>query len=140
VELAKAAGLPIDKPADLEAVVRVLKPTVLVGTSGQAGMFTERIVRAMGEGVARPVILPLSNPTSKCEAKPEDVIRWTDGRALVATGSPFAPVTYGGRTIRIGQGNNVLIFPGVGLGVLVSQAARVSDAMFRVAAETLAGW
>ena len=138
VEMVKAAGMDPNQPLDLLAVVRALKPTVLVGTSGQPGVFTEAVIRAMASHVERPVILPLSNPTSKCEAKPADLIAWTAGRAMVATGSPFDPVEWQGRMIRIGQGNNVLIFPGVGLGVLVSEASRVSDAMFRVAAETLA--
>ena len=138
VEMARAAGLPTDKPIDLEMTIRALKPTVLVGTSGQPGVFTESIIRAMAEFAPRPVILPLSNPTSKCEATPADVIKWTSGRALVATGSPFDPVQWEGRSIRIGQGNNVFIFPGVGLGALVSESSQVSDAMFRVAAETLA--
>jgi len=138
VEMAKAAGLKVDGPIDLETTIRALKPTVLVGTSGQPGIFTESIIRAMAAGTNRPVILPLSNPTSKCEAKPADLIAWTQGRALVATGSPFDPVPWEGRTIRIGQGNNVFIFPGVGLGALVAQASQVTDAMFRVAAETLA--
>jgi malate dehydrogenase (oxaloacetate-decarboxylating) len=137
VDMVAAAGMPLDGPIHLEAVVRALKPTVLIGTSGQPGVFTEAIIRAMAENVERPVILPLSNPTSKTEAKPADILTWTGGRALVATGSPFDPVTCDGRTIRIGQGNNVFVFPGVGLGVLVSQATRVTDAMFRVAAETL---
>jgi malate dehydrogenase (oxaloacetate-decarboxylating) len=138
VELVKRAGLPLDRPIDLETTIRALKPTVLVGTCGQPGTFTQQIVEAMLENVERPVILPLSNPTSKCEAKPSDIIQWTKGRALVATGSPFDPVPWNNRTIRIGQANNVLIFPGVGLGALVAEASRVSDAMFRVAAETLA--
>jgi malic enzyme len=136
--LLKEAGLPVQEHLDLETVVRTLKPTVLVGTSGQPGVFTEKIIRAMAAGTPRPVILPLSNPTSKCEATPADLLNWTNGRALVATGSPFDPVQVDGRTIRIGQGNNVFIFPGVGLGVLVSEASYVSDTMFRVAAETLA--
>ncbi|HUO07834.1 MAG TPA: NAD-dependent malic enzyme [Phycisphaerae bacterium] len=138
VERVKSLGLPVDGPIGLEAVVRAFKPTVLVGTSGQPDVFTEGVIRAMAEHVRRPVVLPLSNPTSKCEAKPADVIAWTGGRALVATGSPFAPVPWEGRSIRIGQANNVLIFPGVGLGALVSEASRVTDPMFRVAAETLA--
>jgi malate dehydrogenase (oxaloacetate-decarboxylating) len=137
-EMVKAAGMAIDKPIDLETTVRALKPTILVGTSGRPGMFTEAVIRAMAENVARPIILPLSNPTSQCEATPADILRWTDGRALVATGSPFEPVQWNGRTIRIGQANNVLIFPGVGLGILVSGCKRVSDAIFRVAAEALA--
>jgi malate dehydrogenase (oxaloacetate-decarboxylating) len=138
VEMVKAAGLATDKPIDLETTVRALKPTILVGTSGKPGIFTEAVIRAMAANVARPIILPLSNPTSQCEATPADILRWTDGRALVATGSPFEPVQWNGRTIRIGQANNVLIFPGVGLGILVSRCKRVSDAVFRVAAETLA--
>ena len=138
VEMLKAAGLATDKPIDLEMTVRALKPTILVGTSGQPGIFTEAVIRAMAANVARPIILPLSNPTSQCEATPADILRWTDGRALVATGSPFEPVQWNGRTIRIGQANNVLIFPGVGLGILVSRPKRVSDAVFRVAAQTLA--
>ena len=141
VELVKASGMNPGVSGGLiglEAVVRALQPTVLLGTSGQPGVFTEPVVRALAAQVERPVILPLSNPTSKCEATPADLIAWTHGRALVATGSPFEPVVWEGRTIRIGQGNNVLIFPGVGLGVLVAEASQVSDAVFRVAAETLA--
>jgi malic enzyme len=138
VDMTKAAGLPLDRPLDLETVVRVLKPTVLVGTSGQPNVFTESMIRTMAKHVERPVILPLSNPTSKTEATPCDLLAWTNGKALVATGSPFEPVACDGRTIRIGQANNVLIFPGVGLGVLVAEASNVSDALFRVAAETLA--
>jgi malic enzyme len=137
--LLRAHGLSPDRPIDLLAAVDALRPTVLVGTSGQPGAFSEGVVRAMGRGVRRPVILPLSNPTSKCEATPAELLAWTDGRALVATGSPFAPVAAGGRTVRVGQANNVLIFPGVGLGALVAEARTLSDALFRVAAETLAG-
>jgi malic enzyme len=136
--LAEKLGLGKNRPRDLEAVVRALKPTVLIGTSGEPGTFTEVIVRAMASEVARPVIFPMSNPTSKSEAKPADIITWTGGRALVATGSPFDPVTYGGREHRIGQGNNAFVFPGIGLGVLVSEAKEVTDAMFAVAADRLA--
>jgi malic enzyme len=125
-------------PGNLLAVVRAVKPTVLIGTTGESGAFTEPIVREMAKHVARPAIFPFSNPTSKSEAIPRDLVQWTNGQALVATGSPFAPVTHDGRTIRIGQGNNVYIFPGIGLGALVSEARVVTDAMFSAAAETLA--
>jgi len=119
-------------------VVRNVKPTVLVGISTQAGAFTEEIVREMARHTPRPVILPLSNPTSKCEASPADLLRWTEGRALVGTGSPFEPVEIGGRSIRISQVNNSFIFPGVALGTLVSHASRVTDTMFMAAARALA--
>ncbi len=121
----------------LEQVVEQVKPTVLIGTTGQPGMFTEQVVRAMARHVERPAIFPLSNPTSRSEATPADLIAWTDGRALVATGSPFPEVSHGGRTFRIAQCNNVYIFPGVGLGVIATRARRVSDAMFLAAARAL---
>ena len=136
--LAERHGLGAGRPRDLEAVVRAVRPTVLVGVCGQAGMFTEPVIRTLAEGAERPLVLPMSNPTSKAEARPADVIRWTEGRALVATGSPFEPVDFGGRRIRIGQSNNAFVFPGFGLGVLVSEAREVTDAMFAVAAERLA--
>jgi malic enzyme len=134
--LAAAAGLA--GPHGLEAVIRALQPTALVGVCGQAGAFTEAAVRAMAVTAERPVILPLSNPTSQSEAVPADLLAWTGGRALVATGSPFDPVTHGGRKVRIGQSNNALVFPGLGLGALVAEAREVTDAMCRVAAECLA--
>lgn len=136
---ALAAGLGGGAGTSLEAIVPRLAPTVLVGVCGQGGAFTERVVRAMAASVERPVILPLSNPTKQCEAAPADLLAWTDGRALVATGSLFEPVTRGGRSFRVGQSNNAFIFPGVGLGALVSEAREVSDGMFRAAAECLAG-
>jgi len=111
---------------------------VLIGTSGEPGTFTEGVIRAMGDAVERPVVFPMSNPTSKTEAHPKDILEWTNGRALVATGSPFDPVTRGSRTFRIGQGNNAFVFPGVGLGALISQAREVTDEMFASAALALA--
>lgn len=118
-------------------VVSNVKPTVLIGSSAQAGAFTEEIVREMAKHVGRPIVFPLSNPTSKSEATPSDLFDWTEGRAVVATGSPFPPVIHDGRAIRIGQCNNSFIFPGVGLGVIASGARRVTDAMFVAAARVL---
>src|SRR5712664_3194984 len=123
----------------LADVIGKISATILIGLSTARGAFTEAIVREMGRKVARPIIFPLSNPTSKSEAKADDLIRWTDGRALVATGSPFAPVSYGGRTIPIAQCNNVYIFPAMGLGIVASGARRVTDAMMLAAARALAG-
>ena len=130
----------------LKEVVERVRPTVLIGVSGQAGAFTEDIVRAMTRGLdqehdrrdVRPVILPLSNPTSRCEATPADVIRWTDGRAIVGTGSPFAPVEFGGKSHKITQTNNSYVFPGMALGIMSSRAKRVSDEMIMAAALALA--
>jgi len=121
----------------LADVIGKIDATVLIGLSTVGGAFTEAIVREMARKVQRPIIFPLSNPTTKSEARPDDLIRWTDGRALVATGSPFALVSYGGRTIRIAQCNNVFIFPAMGLAVVASGAQRVTDAMMLVAAQTL---
>ncbi|HSY36250.1 MAG TPA: NAD-dependent malic enzyme [Acidobacteriaceae bacterium] len=130
----------------LKDVVERVRPTVLIGVSGQAGAFTEEVVRAMARGLdekydgrnERPVILPLSNPTSHCEATPADVIRWTDGRAIVGTGSPFAPVEFGGKSQKITQTNNSYIFPGMALGIMSSKAKRVSDGMIMAGARALA--
>ena len=118
-------------------VVQHARPTILVGVSAQPGLFTEEIVKAMASYASRPMIFPMSNPTSRIEAIPEDIIRWTDGRALVATGSPFEPVTYQGREYPIAQSNNSYIFPGMGLGILAAGATRVSDDMFMAAAVAL---
>jgi len=137
-ELAARHGLSSGARRDLEGVVRALHPTLLIGTSGEPHTFTEAVVREMARHVARPVIFPMSNPTSKSEAVPLDLLAWTEGRALVATGSPFAPVAHDGGTTVIGQGNNAFVFPGVGLGVLVSDADQVTDGMFAAAAAALA--
>lgn len=131
-------GLALGDCRSLETVVRRFAPTVLIGTSGVAGVFTEEAVRAMAAGTRAPIVLPLSNPTSRSEATPADVLRWSDGRALVATGSPFAPVVLAGRTYAVGQANNVFVFPGLGLGAVVSRAHTITDSMFLAAAETLA--
>jgi len=119
-------------------VVRNAKPTTLIGVSGQAGAFTEEVVRAMAASVERPVIFPLSNPTSRSEAMPADLLKWTDGRALIGTGSPFAAVRWNGREVPIDQTNNSYIFPGLGLGILSVKARRVTDTTFMAAAECLA--
>jgi malate dehydrogenase (oxaloacetate-decarboxylating) len=122
----------------LAEVVGRVHPTILIGTSTQHGAFTEPIVREMAVHVDRPVILPMSNPTTLSEATPPDLLTWTGGRALIATGSPFGPVTYQGVTYQIGQANNALIFPGLGLGALLSRARRITDHMITAAAEAVA--
>jgi malate dehydrogenase (oxaloacetate-decarboxylating) len=119
-------------------VVRQVHPTILIGTSTVGGAFTEEIVEEMAANVERPIILPMSNPTYLAEAKPADLIAWTEGRALVATGSPFMPVTYNKTTYVIGQANNALIFPGLGLGTIVSKAQIITDGMFAAAAQAVA--
>ena len=123
---------------DLLAAVEAIKPWALIGVSGQAGSFTEPVVKAMARVNARPLVFALSNPTSKAECTAEQAYTWTEGRAIFASGSPFAPVTLNGTTHVSGQGNNSYIFPGVGLGVLASESTRVTDEMFFVAAKTLA--
>ena len=140
------AGWKLEGPGDpgqpgrisLLDVMNNAKPTTLIGVSGQAGAFSERVVRAMARGVERPVIFPLSNPTLRSEASPQDLLDWTEGRAIVGTGSPFPPVMRDGHVVKIDQTNNSYIFPGVGLGVLAVGARRVTDRMFEVAARTLA--
>ena len=121
----------------LADVVRNAKPTVLIGVSGQAGAFTEEAVREMAKHTARPVIFPLSNPTSRSEATPQDLMDWTEGRALIGTGSPFEPVNADGKTVHIAQTNNSYIFPGLALGIIASKARHVTDRMVKAAATEL---
>ncbi|MEH6888417.1 NAD-dependent malic enzyme [Bacillus sp. JJ864] len=122
----------------LMEVVRRVKPTILIGTSGQAGAFTEDIIKEMAKHVERPIIMPMSNPTALAEAVPENLIKWTDGKALIATGSPFADVKYKGVTYEIGQSNNAFVFPGLGLGAIVAKAEIISKGMFAAAANAVA--
>jgi malate dehydrogenase (oxaloacetate-decarboxylating) len=136
--LAARHGLGAGQPRDLLSVVRAVKPTVLIGTTGEAGAFTEPVLRALAAHARRPLVMPMSNPTSSCEARPADVLEWTDGRALIATGSPFDPVEYRGRLVTVAQANNVYVFPGVGLGAIVAEAREVTDTMFTAAADRLA--
>ena len=135
---AELASLGLAAGADLLSVVQAVRPAILIGTTATPSTFTEPIVRAMAETCPHPIILPLSNPTSRCEATPAQVLAWTDGHALVATGSPFDPVVVDGTTRQIGQANNAFIFPGVGLAAIIAGARTVSDAQFLVAARTLA--
>jgi len=137
-EALRALGLSEPERHDLAAVVRHVRPTALIGTSAQRGAFSEPVVREMARHVERPLILPLSNPTSCSEAEPADLVRWTGGRALVATGSPFAPVRHEGTLHVPGQANNVFVFPGVGLGAIVAGARELTDAMFLAAARAVA--
>lgn len=122
----------------LADAVRNVQPTVLIGTSAQPDAFSEAIVRQMADHCDRPVIMPLSNPTSLSEAKPQDLVEWTDGRAMIATGSPFAPVSHGGITHYIAQANNALVFPGIGLGTVAVRATKVTDTMIAAASEAVA--
>jgi malic enzyme len=131
-------GLNPGDRRDLDAVVAAVKPTMLIGTSGVPGAFTESAIREMAAHTDRPVVFPLSNPTAKTEAVPADIMTWTGGRALIATGSPFEPVTVNGESRIIGQANNVFIFPGMGLGAIVAEAREITDEMFLLAAGTLA--
>ncbi|SPL69459.1 NAD-dependent malic enzyme [Acinetobacter stercoris] len=119
-------------------VVKNAKPTVLIGVSAQPGLFNEEVIKTMAENCDRPIVLPLSNPTSRVEAVPADIIQWTDGKALIATGSPFAPVNYQGKIYNISQCNNSYIFPGIGLGVVASHATRVTDNMLMTSSSALA--
>ncbi|CAM3597475.1 NAD-dependent malic enzyme [Parendozoicomonas haliclonae] len=137
----QSASLPDalqNQSAFLKDVVEHIKPDVIIGVSGQPGLFTQEIVEMMARNHERPIIFALSNPISQVEATPEDIIHWTEGRAVVATGSPFAPVEYNGRQYPIAQCNNIYIFPGLGLSVMASGATRISDGMLDKAVETLA--
>ncbi len=122
---------------DLMDVMVNAAPSVLVGVSGQPGLFSQEVIQTMAQGCERPMVFPLSNPTSRIEAIPSDLIEWTDGRALVATGSPFEPVQFNGNVYPIAQCNNSYIFPGMGLGITAARASRVTDGMFMAAAEAL---
>jgi malate dehydrogenase (oxaloacetate-decarboxylating) len=133
------AELGLQGGIDLLEVVGRVHPTILIGTSTRPGAFSREVVREMAAHVDRPVILPMSNPTELAEATPADLIGWTGGRALVATGSPFGPVDHDGRRYLIGQANNALVFPGLGLGVIASRAARVTNGMLAAAAHAVAG-
>ena len=119
-------------------VVKQVKPTILIGTSTDHGAFTEEVVKSLCEGVERPILLPLSNPTERIEVMPQDAIPWSQGKALIATGIPVEPVEYNGTAFHIGQGNNALLYPGLGLGVIVSGASQVTDGMLLAAAEAVA--
>jgi malate dehydrogenase (oxaloacetate-decarboxylating) len=126
-----------NKEITLLDVVHNVKPTVLIGVSGQPGTFTEQVVREMAKYTSRPVIFPLSNPTSRSEATPQDLMNWAEGRALVGTGSPFPPADYGGKKIPVAQTNNSYIFPGLALGIVASRARFVTDSMVKAAAKEL---
>ncbi|MDE1972211.1 MAG: NAD-dependent malic enzyme [Hyphomicrobiales bacterium] len=136
----RIAGWKLKSPDRIELadVTANAQPTVLIGTSGQANAFTEAAVRAMAAQVRRPIIFPLSNPTERCEAKPQDLLDWTDGRAVIGTGSPFPPVSRDGKPFRIDQTNNAYVYPGIGLGAIAVEAPRISDGMFLAAARTIA--
>ncbi|HTK99023.1 MAG TPA: NAD-dependent malic enzyme [Pseudomonadales bacterium] len=138
-EQAQRVGLGNAAQRSLDDVVDHFKPTVLIGASGQPGSFPEALIRRVAALVERPIIFPLSNPNDNTEARPEDIVRWTDGRAIVAAGSPFQPVAYGGELRKIGQANNAFIFPGLGLGALLAEVREVTDNMINVAAASLAG-
>jgi malate dehydrogenase (oxaloacetate-decarboxylating) len=138
LELAKERGLDEAGGRDLLSVVKAFRPTVLIGTSGRPGAFNRAVIESAKEYCESPIVLPFSNPTDYAEARPGEVLRWTNGSAIVATGSPFSDVKLDGRTFRIGQGNNVFIFPGLGLGSLLSRAEYVSDGMISATAVALA--
>jgi malate dehydrogenase (oxaloacetate-decarboxylating) len=123
---------------DLMTVVKTVKPNILIGCSTKPGSFTKEILQEMAKHVDRPIVFPLSNPTRLHEAQPKDINDWTDGKALIATGSPFPPVTYNGKTYEVAECNNALVYPGIGLGCVLSRADRLSEGMIVVAAQGLA--
>jgi malate dehydrogenase (oxaloacetate-decarboxylating) len=131
----QAEGIP-----GLLDVVSNVKPSVLIGLSGAAGIFNEAIITRMAQNHSQPIIFPLSNPTANCEATPEDIINWSHGQAIVATGSPFPDVVYQGKTYPIGQGNNAFVFPGLGLAAVLGECHRISDAMVLESAYALADY
>ncbi len=133
-----AHRLDLSGSSDLGEIIDAVHPTVIIGTTGEPGVFNEGVIKSVASHVERPLVMALSNPTSKTEANPADVIRWTDGKALIATGSPFDPVEYGGRQVPVPQGNNVYVFPGIGLGAIVAGAREVTAPMFAAAANALA--
>jgi malate dehydrogenase (oxaloacetate-decarboxylating) len=134
------AGWTLQSPPriDLADVIANTQPTVLIGTSGQAHAFSERAIRAMASSVQRPIIFPLSNPTERSEATPQDLFAWTDGRAVIGTGSPFPPIRPSGQDFRVDQTNNAYVYPGIGLGAIAAKARRISDGMFLAAARAVA--
>ena len=132
------AGWDVEGNPGLYDVVVNAKPDAIIGVSGQPGLFTREIIEKMAENHEQPIIMPLSNPTSQVEAIPADIMKWTNGKALVATGSPFEPVQFGGESLPIAQCNNIYIFPGLGLGALAAGAECISDAVWDTAVETLA--
>lgn len=134
---ARTLGIDLGGSYELDDVVARMRPTILIGATGVPGSFTERALRAMSQSVDNPIVFALSNPTANCEATPEQILDWTDGRALVATGSPFDPVEIDGRTRIVGQANNVYVFPGIGLGAIVTRTREMTGDMFLAAAKTL---
>jgi malate dehydrogenase (oxaloacetate-decarboxylating) len=135
-----AAGWTLQSPPriGLADVIANAHPTVLIGTSGQAHAFSEQAIRAMASYVPRPIVFPLSNPTERSEATPQDLFTWTDGRAVIGTGSPFPPIQRNGREFRVDQTNNAYVYPGIGLGAIAVKARRISDGMFLAAARVIA--
>ena len=131
-------GLASDERSSLERVVSAYRPTALIGASGQAGAFDETVIREMAQHVERPIVMPMSNPTSISEATAADVLNWTEGRALVATGSPFPAVQSPIRLQPISQANNVFVFPGIGLGAMATEAREITDGMIAAAGASLA--